>query len=169
MARTLKFRRFSFLLIYIGGIGLPFVYCQETPSDRHLGVGVNYGGGQLDLRTSPRWMFELRAQQGKDTASIETKSTVAGIRIYRFFPRVKSPSPYLGLELAHVEAQQSSTNYKADGISGGLFAGLEFRLASRLLLCADMGPYMISLREQSTKADRSEVDFVGDTALIFFF
>lgn len=99
---------------------------------RRFGLGLNYGGAQIDWRMSPKWMFEFRAQKGKATAdNLETKSDVTGIRAYHLFLRRKSPSPYLGLQLAGVNAKQNNTRYKADGMAAGAFGGLAFHLSPR--------------------------------------
>jgi hypothetical protein len=161
------FRRLL-LLLFVSALGCTPAFAQEDV--RHLGIGLNYGGAQIDWRSSPRWMFELRGQKGKDTSNdLETRSKVVGVRVYRFLRGIKSPSPYFGFEGAYVEAKQDVSDYRASGGSMGAFGGLGFLITPHFFLGFDIGPYFISLKEKTTKAGTSEVDFVGDTSLTYFF
>lgn len=144
-------------------------FTQAAPNISHFGLGLNYGGVQLDWRPNLRWMFEVRGQQGSDTAEIKTTSSVIGARAYRYLRAEKRISPYFGMELAHVKAKQKETSWSGSGISLAGFGGISLKLSSRFTMEFDMGPYLVSLNEKSTNAVQTEVDFVGDAALIFFF
>ena len=164
----LRFRQLC-LLGLIPLLGCAPLFSQTTILS-HIGVGLNYGGGQLDWRSSSKWMFELRAQEGSDKDNgLETRSSLAGLRIYRFLHDEKSFTPLFGWEMAAVRANQKTTSYDASGFSTGLFGGLGLKLARPLLLELDAGPYVIQLKEKRTKADKTSIDLVGDASLIFFF
>lgn len=155
----------AFLAVVLGSGPL---FAQSHPP--RFGLGVNYGGAQLDWRPSQKWMFEARAQTGSDQGTSGTShSTVVGTRAYRFLGRERLVVPLMGLQLAIVQTDQDNSTYKASGPSAGLFAGLAFKLNNHLRLLIDMGPYVIALSEKRTHADTTEVDLVADAAVIVFF
>ncbi len=158
-------RRLFLATLLLGGCPL---YSQDI---RHFGIGINYGGAQIDWRVTPKWMFETRAQFGSDHSNenVETTSSIVGLRTYRLFPTANRFLPFCGLEAAAIGTKQKNTNYSADGISAGAFFGLGTKLSTHFVLNVDAGPYFIQLKEKRTHADKTEVDLVGDAALIFFF
>src|SRR5262249_48010720 len=53
---------------------------------QRLALGVNYTGGQIRWRLSPRWAFEGRAQFGNAESNVgKVHSEVFGLRGYRFY------------------------------------------------------------------------------------
>jgi hypothetical protein len=146
------------------------IRASEEAAPRRLGVGVNVAGAQVDWRPSEKWMYEARAQAGSGTVdSYASRSIVAGLRLYRFYHTTSVFSPYLGTQGSFIRATQTNGPYRASGASLGLFGGVLLKLGGRLAFAVDAGPYAIILKEKSTNTDQSKVDFVGDSALIFFF
>ncbi len=143
-----------------------------TPQPRErLGIGLNYTGGQVRWRLSSRWAMEGRVQFGSaDSDFGRVRSNVFGLRAYRFLPfgQHERISWYLGGEGAYAKASSNSYNYSTTGFAFGGFGGLEYRLLSRLSVGADIGPYVISLKEQQTGLTSTGLDFVVNTALIFY-
>ncbi len=133
----------------------------------HLLVGLNYTGGQVRWMLSPRWAIEGRYQTGKASSDYGTvKSSVVGLRLYRFFERESRFSFYAGPEMAHAEAKPETSNYRTTGFAAGVFGGVQCRVSSRLSVNADIGPYIISLKEEQTKLNSTNLDFVLNTAIV---
>ncbi len=134
-----------------------------------LAVGLNYTGGQVRYYLSPRWAAEGRMQFGKaDSNYGQVHSQVFGLRGYRFFPFRDHITWYAGGEAAYAKTDTDSSNYKTTGFAIGAFGGLEYRVLPRLGVSADIGPYVISLKEKQTGLSNTGLDFVMNTALNFY-
>lgn len=145
-------------------------YAKDSERNRGLGVGINSGGGQLDWRRGEKWMLEARAQRGRDASGAsQSRSSVFGLRAYRFYHPIGPLSPYLGAQGSYLEVTQSSGKYKASGSSLGAFCGMALRFNHHVSLGFDLGPYLISLKEKTMRVDQDGFEFVGDAALIYFF
>jgi hypothetical protein len=138
---------------------------------QHFAVGVNYTGGQFRYRFAQKWAAESRMQIGSADSDIGTiRAFVFGLRAYRFFPFGKSDriAWYLAGEGDYARASSHEYNYQVSGLAFGSVGGLEYRLTRRISLAADIGPYVISLKEQQTGISSTGLDFVVNTALIFY-
>ncbi len=141
-----------------------------APRER-LSIGLNYTGGQVRWRLSPRWAAEGRLQFGSaDSNYGKVHSNVFGLRAYRFIPCTEREkvSWYLGGEAAYTTAESDSTSYRTTGFAMGGFGGLEYRILSKLSAGVDIGPYVISLKEKQTGLTSTGLDFVINTALNFY-
>ena len=115
--------------------------------------------------------MEGRFQFGSaDSDAGNVHAQVYGLRGYRFLSLGGGDriSWYLGSEAAYAKANSSNTSYSTKGYAFGGFGGLEYRLLSRLSVGADIGPYVISLKESQTGLTSTGLDFVMNTALIFY-
>jgi hypothetical protein len=142
-----------------------------TLPNQRFAIGVNYTGGQFRYRLSPKWAAEGRIQFGSADSDYGTvHSNVFGLRGYRFLSVGHSEriAWYLGGEGAYAKASSQSYNYSTSGFAFGSFGGLEYRLTKRLSAAADIGPYVISLKEKETGLTSTGLDFVINTALIFY-
>jgi hypothetical protein len=138
---------------------------------QHFAVGANYTGGQFRYRFAGRWAVESRIQFGSADSNIGTiHAFVYGLRTYRFFPFGKSDRIvwYLAGEGDYANASSHEYNYDVSGYAFGSVAGVEYRLARRISLAADIGPYVIALKEKESGVSSTGLDFVVNTALIFY-
>src|SRR5258708_6048079 len=142
----------------------------DLPAQR-LSIGVNYTGGQLRYRMSSRWAAEGRIQFGSaDSNYGQVHSQVFGVRLYRFAPLHvwERASWYVAGEADYAQASSNSYNYATKGFAAGAVGGLEFRIAKRVSVDADIGPYVISLKETQTNLTNTGMDFIVNTALNFY-
>jgi hypothetical protein len=149
---------------------LPEYSGPDLPTQR-LSVGVNYTGGQLRWRLSPRWAAEGRMQFGSaDSDYGQVHSQVFGMRLYRFAPLYmwERASWYLAGEADYAKADTNNSSYSTKGFAAGAVGGVELRIAKRLSVDADIGPYVISLKETQTNLTSTGMDFVVNTALNFY-
>lgn len=138
---------------------------------QHFAVGINYTGGQFRYRFSQKWVAEGRVQFGSADSQVGTvHSKVFGFRGYRFLSLGSSDRMawYLGGEGAYANSSSHDYNYDVSGTAFGGFGGLEYRLLKRVSVAADIGPYVISLKEKTTGISSTGLDFVVNTALIFY-
>lgn len=134
-----------------------------------IGLGINYIGGQARYHLDSRWAGELRYLTGsEDAATGKVASQVFGLRAYRFFREATRYRFFLGAEAALVNSNQKNTSYKVSGPAMGVFGGLEYRFGRRFALGFDMGPYVISLKEDTKNVSDSSLEFIANTALIFY-
>jgi hypothetical protein len=132
----------------------------------HMAIGVSYTGGQVRWNFSPRWAVEGHYQFGSaDSNWGSIHSNVFGGRGYRFFYLRERLAWYVGGEGDYVTASSHSYSYQTTGYAAGTFAGLEFRVLPRLALGADIGPYVISLKEKLSGLSETGIDFVVNTAV----
>jgi hypothetical protein len=132
-------------------------------------VGVSYTGAQMRYQFTPKWAAEYRYQTGKASSDYgDIKSTVLGLRIYRFIPFRRALSWYLGGDGAYAHANAGSTDYNVSGFAMGAYGGMEYRLIPRLAIGADIGPYVISLKEKESGLSQTTLDFVINTAINFY-
>jgi outer membrane protein with beta-barrel domain len=137
------------------------------PRER-LSIGLNYTGGQVRWNFSPHWATELQYQQGKASSNYgDVKSQVYGLRIYRFFNTSSRFSLYTGPEYAYAQAKPETSSFRVKGFVLGAYGGLEYRVTKRISVDADLGPYVISLKETQTKEDSTNLDFVLNTAILW--
>ncbi len=147
--------------------GVPTSATAAAPA--RFGVGVNYKGGQVDWRPSPRFMFEVRYQRDSTSDPTPTSASLVGARAYRLF-RPERPLFFLsGIELARITAKQNDAGDRATGFATGAFLGIGQTLGRRFLLTLDMGPYLVDLRGTGTAEGSSELQFIADAAFVFFF
>ena len=138
-----------------------------TIPNEHLLVGLNYTGGQVRWKFSSRWAVEGRYQQGKTSSNYgDVKSQVAGLRLYRYFQRTNQFALYAGPDFDHAEAKTETSNFKTTGFVAGAFGGAQYRITPWLSIDADIGPYVISLKEQQTNLSSTNLDFVLNSALV---
>jgi len=138
---------------------------------QHFAVGINYTGGQFRYRFAQKWAAESRIQFGSADSDIGTiHAFVFGLRMYRFFPFGKSDriAWYVAGEGDYATASSHEYSYHVSGFAFGSVGGLEYRITRRISLAADIGPYVISLKEQETGLSSTGLDFVVNTALIFY-
>lgn len=136
---------------------------EEPPPDR-LAVGVTAVGGQLDWTFARRTRAELRYVTGESGA---IRSNAVGLRGYRLIGS-SATRPYAGAELAYVGAKGGGA--RAAGTAGGAFVGVERRIARRVALGADAGPYVFSMRDAATRVSDSTLEFVLNcSAMLFLF
>lgn len=138
---------------------------------QHFAVGVNYTGGQFRYRFAERWAVESRIQFGSADSNVGTiHAMVYGLRTYRFFPFGKSDRIvwYVAGEGDYANASSKESNYDVSGYAFGSVGGLECRLTRRISLAADIGPYIIALKEKESGVSSTGLDFVVNTALIFY-
>ena len=142
----------------------------ESASPERLAVGVNVIGGQLDYAPTRDWRVELRYVGGSQSSSGGTVSSqVMGLRGYRVFGAAPTRF-YSGAEAAYVGAKQRGTDYRTTGTAIGAFIGLERRIARRLWIGIDAGPYVLALRESVSHASSTNVEFVLNSyALLWVF
>lgn len=151
------------------------------PKDpRHLAFGANYVGAQLRGHINPRWAAEMRFLTGKSQSTQGSVSAkVFGLRGYRFWDERRRFQPYAGLELAYAESQLNgpSTGNPAAVVNGfgdvsgfvaGGFGGVEFRVARRVKLDFDIGPYWFGLKEKVSGMSSNSWDFVANTAVVVY-
>ena len=93
------------------------------------------------------------------------KANVVGLRGYRFIPYRRSLAWYVGAEGDHADAHADSNSYDVSGFVLGAFGGMEYRILPRLAVSADVGPYMISLKEKQSGLSQTNLDFVVNTAI----
>ena len=131
------------------------------------GLGINYTGAQLRYSRNRRWMWEGRYQQGKASSDYgRVTAQVFGFRGYRNFWGRRGWPLYAGSELAYVTAKTNSSAYATKGFAAGAFGGVEYYVGKRLSVNADIGPYVITLREKQTDLTQTTLDFVLNTALV---
>lgn len=132
-------------------------------------VGASYTGMQLRYHLGSRYAMELRLQTGTaDSAFGEVHSDVYGLRLQRFIPYRSHWAWYLGGEAAYAKSEVWNSTLKVKGFAAGAFGGMEYRVLPRVAIGADIGPYVISLREETTRASQSSLDFVVNTAINFY-
>jgi hypothetical protein len=132
-------------------------------------VGLSYTGGQVRFQPSSRWAMEARLQFGSaDSDYGRVESNVFGLRGYHFYPFREHLALYAGGEAAFVKAESQSTSYSTKGFALGGFGGMEYRVARRVSVGFDIGPYMISLRESQTGMTQTSLDFIINTAVNFY-
>jgi len=139
----------------------------DLPAQR-LSIGVNYTGGQLRYRLTSRWAAEGRMQFGSaDSDYGRVRSQVFGVRLYRFAPLNvwEKASWYVAGEADYAKADANNSSYATKGFAAGAAGGLELRIAKRISIDADIGPYVISLKETQTNVSSTGMDFVVNTAL----
>jgi opacity protein-like surface antigen len=138
----------------------------EMPRPYRLALGVSYFGEQLRYEWSSRWATELRHQHGKASSDQgDVSADVFGLRGYRSFHRRERFSFYWGGEGAYAKANPSMSTYRVTGVALGAFGGMEYRVMKRITVNADLGPYVISLKEKQTNVSSTNLDFVLNTAL----
>jgi hypothetical protein len=136
------------------------------PRDYRLALGVSYTGAQLRYDLSSRWAAEVRYQRGKASSDQgDVSANVFGLRGYRSFHRRERFSFYWGGEGAYADASPARSNYHVTGLALGAFGGVEYRVMKRVTVNADLGPYVISLKEKQTNVSSTNLDFVLNTAL----
>ena len=143
---------------------------ESPPADQPstLGLGLNVFGGQLAYQPSKEYRGELRYQIGKSgSGSDQVSASAAGLRGYRLFWTDGATHPYLGLEAAYLMGRDRSSHSVA-GEAGGAFIGIERRIASRLWIGLDAGPYFLHLRENEFHMTDASLQFVANTSLTFF-
>lgn len=146
---------------------LPSLDARHRTDFHRMGLGVNYQGAQLRWNLSRRWSVEARYQGGKAGSNYgDVTAQVEGLRLYRFFHERNRFSLYVAPEVAHVSAKPVSSSYKTDGFAAGVVGGFDYRMAKRLSLAIDLGPYVISLKESQTKLTQTNLDFVLNTAIL---
>lgn len=167
----------KFLLLYFGVLWVPAVWAKDIPKmplpyesnlphDR-LSIGINYTGGQIRWNLSSRWAAEGRYQEGTSSSNYgDVTARVFGLRGYRFLHPENRVAFYWGAEGAYATAKPVSSSYKVTGLAIGGFGGLEYRVARRISIDADLGPYVISLTEKQTHTSTTNLDFVFNTALL---
>lgn len=139
----------------------------STPPRDRLSIGINYTGGQVRWSFSRKWACEARVQFGYASSDYgDVKARVFGFRGYRFFNRGHRVSFYTGPELAFANAEAQNSSHKTSGMALGAFGGIHFPFASRFSLDTDIGPYVISLKEQQTGMSSTNLDFVLSSALV---
>lgn len=144
------------------------VLLDSPPPRERLSLGVNFIGGQIRYNLNARWAAELRYLTGAaDSDAGRVRSSVIGFRGYRMFAPEHRWHGYVGAEIAHASAKSEHYNYSAVGFAAGAFGGFRYHLTRRLAFEADIGPYVISLREERTQLKSSNLDFVLDTALVW--
>lgn len=136
-------------------------------ADHRWGLGVNYLGAQLRYYFSSRWALEGRYQQGKASSDAgDVKAQVYGLRLYRYFHPERRFVLYWAGEGDRAAAKSETGGYKVEGFTIGAVGGFEFKVASRVGLAIDLGPYVISLKERQTQLSETNLDFVLNTALV---
>lgn len=155
------------------------------PAPHRFAIGITDLGPQLRYQINPHWAGEARFVTGTASSNEgQIRSQVFGLRGYRFFDEHRRCKLYLGMEgaLAKTSIQSTSSSASPTGnsvaeISGfgstsgyalGGFAGVELRVTRRIAFDADMGPYLIGLKEKVTGASDSSWDFVMNAAVIFY-
>jgi len=140
----------------------------ETASPKTLAVGVNVIGGQIDYAFDRAWRGELRFVTGSQASSTGTVSSqVTGLRAYRLFG-ASATRFYAGAEAAFIRAKKSGSALRTTGGALGGFIGLERRIAKRVALGVDAGPYAVSLRESASRASSTSIEFVLNTYILFY-
>ena len=163
--------------------GEPAPPAPPPPSRRRLAIGVNDLGGQLRIHFTPEWAAEARFMTGSASSNEGgVHSMVFGLRLYRFSQEHRRCRLYLGLEgdraQTSIRGQGSAPNSSptggittaqnfgnTSGFAAGGFGGVELRLSRRVAVDFDMGPYLISLKEQVSGVSGSNWDFVVNTAV----
>jgi hypothetical protein len=132
-----------------------------------LALGISYTGGQIRYQFNPRWATETRYQFGSAGSNEggTIHSNVFGLRLYRFMPIRPRLAWYLGGEGARAQTSSRTTDYRTTGFALGAFSGVEYRILPRVAVSADIGPYMISLKEQLSGVSQTGLDFVVNTAV----
>jgi opacity protein-like surface antigen len=145
----------------------PFV----APKSAHrLAIGINYTGGQLRWMFTPRWAVEGRYQTGSAGSSYgDVKAQVFGVRGYHYYKTSSRFPLYLGAEIAHAEAKADQSDYKTNGVAGGIFGGVQYFVLKNLSIEADLGPYVIALSNDQTNQSQTNLDFILNTALVYHF
>lgn len=140
-----------------------------TQPERHtLGIGVNYLGGQVRYHFAPAWAGEVRYVTGRENSEDGAiNSQVVGLRLYRFYGG-KDLHLFVGVEGDYVTSSQNSTSFKVSGLAAGAFGGLAYPISSRLSIGADIGPYVFSLKESSTRVSNSSLEFVANSFFNFY-
>ena len=155
---------------------------EDRPEPRRLALGLNDEGGQIRLHIKQKWAVEARFLTGTSPSNDGTvRSQVFGLRGYRFFNEHYRCRLYLGLEGSFAKTWISSPDATTSGVianvpafghtmgfAGGGFLGVEYRLARRVDVDMDMGPYWIRLDEQATNTQLSSWDYVLNMAVLFY-
>jgi len=166
-------------LVVLGSLIAAAAYAEERhqltlPSEptplpqSRLSLGINYTGGQVRWRLSRRWAMEGRIQVGSaDSDYGKVHADVFGLRGYRFFrrPTWERMVGYVGGEGAYAKANAEGSSYSVHGFAVGAFGGMDYWFARRCFVGADIGPYVISLRESQTGLTSTDLDFVVNTSL----
>jgi len=140
----------------------------EPASPETLALGVNVIGGQIDYAFNRAWRGELRFVSGSQESSVGTVSSqVVGLRAYRLFG-ASATRFYAGAEAAFIRAKQNGSGLRTTGGALGGFIGLERRIARRVALGVDAGPYAVTLRESASRASSTSVEFVLNTFILFY-
>ena len=154
---------------------------EPSPEPERLAIGVNDLGGQLRFHVAPNWAAEFRFLTGSSSSNVgNIHSTVFGLRGYRFFRERRRCKLYVGVEGGYAQTSIRGSGSSGSpagnlnngarfgntsGYAGGGFGGIELRPLNRVAIDADMGPYLIGLKEKITGASDSSWDFVLNAAV----
>ncbi|MBI4369584.1 MAG: outer membrane beta-barrel protein [Elusimicrobia bacterium] len=141
----------------------------EGANPYRFALGLNYLGGQIRYDLDSRWSGELRYLTGsEDAATGKITSQIFGLRGYRFFRADSRYRFFLGTEAALVNSDQKNTSYTVSGPAIGGFGGVEYRFGKRFSLGLDIGPYLLSLKEEKTDVSETSLEFIANTFLILY-
>ena len=144
------------------------VFAEPNTEPSRLSLGANVIGAQIGYNISHDWRVEMRTVTGKQNADAgKIRSQVSGLRGYRLFGSGATRF-YLGAEAGYVVASQENSSYRATGAVAGGFLGVERRLTRRIWIGVDAGPYYFSLKEKATQATDKGMDFVLNSAVMFY-
>ena len=139
----------------------------DGPQSYRFAVGVDYGGAHLHWGLTPRWATELRWQRASSQSGDgRVRAEAFGLRGVRYSSEWKSWRFLGGVEGDYVAADAAGTTHaRVSGAGLGAFIGAEARVTRRITIGVDAGPYLLSLKERTTHASDSSVEFVANSSL----
>lgn len=156
MYRKLKISLISvFCLLF----SFSFVFGEVAKGD--LNVGVNYPGLSVRYFLGNKTALEVKGQ-------FDTNIVVAGFRGYYYF---KSDSagkflPFAGLEADFVTFKGDVS--KGTGIAGELFIGGEYSFSNKLSIQLDLGPGLVSLKDNNTSESVNGLEYVVNFGINYY-
>ncbi|MBI5574290.1 MAG: hypothetical protein HY919_07050 [Elusimicrobia bacterium] len=135
-----------------------FVYGEVAKGN--FGIGVNYPGIGARYFFSDKISAELKGQIEKDIF-------VGGLRGYYYFSPQAKYLLFAGLEGDFVTFKGDDS--KGTGFAGELFVGGEYFFNKSFSVQLDLGPALVSLKDDDTSESVNGLEYVVNFAINYYF
>jgi len=125
-----------------------------------FGVGLNYPGLGVRYFLSDKISVELKSQIEKDIF-------IGGLRGYYYFKPDSKLALFTGLEGDYVSFKGDDS--KGTGIAGEVFVGGEYFFAKSLSFQLDLGPALVSIKDDDTSESVTGLEYVVNFGINYYF
>lgn len=134
----------------------------RCPVKGAFNFNFNYPGAALRYFMADGKALELLGQFQKDIS-------VGGLRYYSYPAALRQGSlfPYFAVEADYVDFKGEYS--KGSGLGGGIFAGAEYFLGSRVSVQTDLGALYLSVKDKGTALSEGGLEFVLNVGVNIYF